>query len=257
MEVHFPRGGRLGPVRRAKLRLLRDSAQAIIVGGGGLIGNSYFAEDLAFWAGGRTPAIIWGAGHNSQNIDTREAGSPKELATSTPDASHYQQVLPFQLIGIRDWGPGFTWVPCASCMHPALQVSKTDRGAVVFGMHLDLRKDDKTLRAIIREAKSDYEVVFNDEPMEEIIGKLISARYVVANSYHMIYWATLLGKRVVAIGGGTKIRLMKHAATFATPTNWVQALESAVVHSDALEECRDRNRDFNASVVDRFTGRKR
>lgn len=256
MEVHLPRGGRLDPVRRAKLRFLRDSAQAIILGGGGLIGNTFHAEDLGFWAGGRTPTIIWGAGHNSEGIDAHEIGHPQGLATSTPDESHYAQVIPCQSIGIRGWGPGFTWVPCASCMHPALQLSRSDNGQVVFAMHLSLRKDEEALRTILEGAANDYGLVFNDEPMNVIIGKLRDARYVVTNSYHLAYWATLLGKRVVVIGGGTKVKLLKHAATIATPTTWQAALESTIAYPDALEECRDRNRDFNASVLDRFIKRR-
>jgi hypothetical protein len=255
-EVHFPRGGRLGPLRRGKLRLLRDSAQIVILGGGGLIGNNFHKKDMAFWSQGRAPTVIWGAGHNCQDLDTLEPGGPKGVATSTPDDSHYAQTIPFRAIGIRDWGPGFTWVPCASCLHPALGKTPKDNGRVLFGMHLDIRKNERMLHDILQRATGDYDVVFNDEPADVIFGKLRDARYVVANSYHLAYWATLLGKPVVVVGGGTKVRLLKHPVTVANPATWPEALDRAARYPNALEECRDRNNDFHKFIQENYVESK-
>ena len=64
---HFYRGGyraeillrirgRRDRMKYAVLRRIRDSAQAIVIGGGGLLGNRYFREGLQFWTGKKSGA---------------------------------------------------------------------------------------------------------------------------------------------------------------------------------------------------------
>ena len=84
---------------------------------------------------------------------------------------------------------------------------------------------------------------------ERFIGEIRSARAVVTNSYHGAYWATLLGKRVTVVGGGSKVRMLKHRPVFATAIDWWQKLEEAECYPHALEECRDRNAEFCAEIV--------
>ena len=75
---HFYRGGYRAEIllrirglpdrmKYAVLRRIRDTAQAIVIGGGGLIGNRYFREGLQYWTEGPAPKILWGAGHNSHD----------------------------------------------------------------------------------------------------------------------------------------------------------------------------------------------
>jgi hypothetical protein len=249
VEVHLPEGRRLGCIRRAALARLRDSAEAIVVGGGGLIGNPFCERDLEFWTGGPAATILWGAGHNSHD--------PKGVPASIPDVRDYWQVVPFAAVGIRDWGPGFSWVPCASCLHPALREPQSENGGVVFAIHRQLRNDDDGMRRILQRAPHDYKIVFNNEPVDVVMGRLRNARQIVTNSYHCAYWATLLRKPVVVIGGGTKVRLFKHPVPVGDPLTWPEIIGSAPIHAGALEECCDRNSDFNMRVWQQFISRKR
>ena len=257
---HFYRGGyraeillrirgRRDRMKYAVLRRIRDSAQAIVIGGGGLLGNRYFREGLQFWTEGPAPKILWGAGHNSHE-------GPTAVADWIPKETDYEQLKPFAAVGLRDWVRGFTWVPCASCMHPLLREARGSDYDVVFAMHLELRHNREFMDLILRRAPNSYDVVFNSESPEVFLGKLRRARLVVTNSYHAAYWATLLGKPVVAIGGGTKVRLFKHKLVTGDPSNWPEVGREAPIYATALEECCDANCDFNASVVRPLIGGK-
>ena len=245
IEVHL-RGTRYERhVRKRVLQRLRDAAHLIIVGGGGLLGHEFYRDDIRFWTDGyRTPVVLWGAGHNVGSIFT--------VPESTEEVG-YAQLLGFTAIGLRDWGTDFPWVPCASCLHPALHDTETSRQLLLFALHRDTRRDVTFLERLLKQASGPYEVVFNDERVERYIGKMRSASAVVTNSYHGAYWATLLGKPVVAVGGGTKMLLMKHKPTIATVDDWAARMSYAVGHPNVLEECCDRTVDFSRMIARNYT----
>jgi len=247
LEVHIEPGvGFKGRIRQRLKEEARDAAQVIILGGGGLIGADYFKEDIQFWADGPAPVVLWGAGHNSHNLNA--------VADEVPGPGDYGQLMSFTSIGIRDWGVGLPWVPCVSCMHPMITPSQggTD---TLFVFHRDSREDKAFVERVLRRAPDKHQIVFNDAPEAEIFGKLAKAKSVVTNSFHAAYWATLFRIPVAVIGGGTKVRLLKHAPAISTIDDWVEDLQNAPVHEHALEECRDRNSDFNRHIKSNFAGK--
>lgn len=247
-EIEIPRGRRMGRVKRQVLKRIRDAAGLIVIGGGGLLGIDYFREDLAFWTAGPAPTALWGAGHNAHD--------PQMVAQSFPDESHYDQLVPFSAIGLRDWGPGFLWVPCASCMNPVFDRKPEKGNGTLFIVHRDLRDNAEAVRKILVRAETDHTVAFNDEDDASFFGKLAAARQVVTTSYHGAYWATLMQKPVVAIGGGTKVGMLKHRIPLSDAGHWPDAMRDAPVYPQALEECRDRNAAFHAHLVREFVGRQ-
>lgn len=247
-EIEIPWGRGVARVKRQVLKKIRDSANLIVIGGGGLLGADYFRRDLAFWTAGGAPTALWGAGHNAHD--------PQAVAQSFPDESEYDQLVPFSAIGLRDWGPGFVWVPCASCMNPLFDKKAGNGNGTLFVIHRDLRNDTEAVRAILARAEGDHEIAFNDENAESFVGKLVAARQVVTTSYHGAYWATLLQKPVVAIGGGTKVGMLKHKIPLSDAQSWPDVMRDAPIYPESLEECRDRNSEFNAHLVRTFVGRR-
>ena len=79
----------------------------------------------------------------------------------------------------------------------------------------------------------------------EILG---SSDTVITNSYHGVYWATLLGRKVVCIPWGSKFNMFKHPPTMATERNWVEKIEKAKSYPEALEDCRKANIAFYNDV---------
>lgn len=85
--------------------------------------------------------------------------------------------------------------------------------------------------------------------LDKILDFLSRGDVVVTNSYHGTYWATLLGKRVVAVPHSSKFLAFKHPPVMVeTLDEWRNALRGATAYPTALSESREANRDFRATV---------
>jgi len=246
----------------------------IIVGGGGLIANEHFGENLsrvvdgadnvalknmydASWVckspnnekvfedfqtrwqklysstleklhSNKGPKVIWGAGHNKQDFN-RKTGMvwPAWLDK-------------FTLIGMRDYMSGYQWVPCASCMHPAFDKEYEVTNDVIWFEHKKqlLKAGEMGTNPVPRFANS-------GNNFDQIISILGSAETVVTNSYHGVYWATLLNKRVVCVEPwSSKFYGFKHTPKYSRIKDWTEVAKDAKRYPSALEECRDANRKF-------------
>ncbi len=237
----------------------------IIVGGGGLISNSNFDKFLSVIGGGdraqlstfrknswllndpknselhrqfteqfsnlinhtlkslssdESKKIIWGAGHNDDP-------SKKASLITYPEYLNY-----FDLVGIRDFGQTYEWAPCASCMHPALRKKYEIKNDIIWFEHKkQLTKD------------------FGDIPMprfmntgnniEQTIEILGSANIIVTNSFHGVYWGTLLGKRVILTDvWSSKFQLLKHKPYVLLKNEKIaDAIDKTKTYDYAIDEC--------------------
>lgn len=171
------------------------------------------------------PRYIWGAGQNASN-----------------DVFEYpEEMKQFDRVGIRDFGQQYDWAPCASCMHPAFSKKYNIKNPVIWFEHKKQLIKDKMFgnEAIPR-------FVNSGDNIEQTIELLGSAEVVLTNSYHGAYWATLLGRKVIVVGAwSSKFKFMKHQPAFVeTAQNWKDALDNAVIHNDALDECRSATQTF-------------
>lgn len=179
------------------------------------------------------PRIFWGGGHNSRNAD--------EDSYSLNYPSYINQ---FHLVGVRDWDTDFRWVPCASCMHPAFKEKYEIKNKIVWFEHKKKLIDGKWLDSIPAPR-----MLNTGQNMEQIIEFLGSAETVITNSYHGVYWATLLNRKVVCIPWGSKFKMFKHPPTMATEKNWQDKIEDAISYPKALDECKTANQEFYDDVV--------
>lgn len=174
--------------------------------------------------------FVWGAGHNSDAADTR--------------IKYSRYLADYRMVGVRDWhgeSSRMKWVPCASCMHPALARRYSIRNDVIWFEHKKrLIKDfgDDSIPRFINSGNN----------IEQTIELLGSANIILTNSYHGAYWGTLLGRRVVVVSPwSTKFRHMR----WQPPTisdmrrgSWREVAEQAEIHQDALEICRVTTKKF-------------
>ena len=255
-----------------------EQSDALIVGGGGLIGNSNFetlmkristhpdellltdiletkiksvsSENRSIIHKWKTrvqqdtievlsrldrsfgPRILWGAGYNTRDSDE-----------DSYTASYPNYLNQYHLVGIRDWESDYRWVPCASCMHPAFDREYKITNEIVWFEHKKRLLDNKCFDALPAPR-----MINSGQNLEQILEFLGSAETVITNSYHGVYWATLLRRKVVCIPWGSKFNMFKHPPTFATETNWVEKIEEAQVYQSALVECRQANIDFYEEV---------
>lgn len=202
----------------------------LLIGGGGLLYQG-FRDTLQLMLRGADRSIFWGGGCNTHGGDLLES-----------DCKLLGQI---DLVGVRDHGLPFRWVPCASCMHGVFDhpVDKTED--IVVYEHQDypikLSGDDPLPR-----------MDNSDHDFGELIRFLGSAEHVVTSSYHGAYWATLLGCKVVVTNAfSSKFQRMRHAPVLTEPADVRSALQKASCYPDALSECRDANKSF-AQDVDAF-----
>lgn len=251
-----------------------NQTDVLIVGGGGLIGNEHFHEfmkkvathpdeqflndiintklvdisvenksQLLKWKEviqrytikvlgeiDRTvaPRILWGVGHNT-----------KDQSNST----YPSYTNRFHLVGLRDWDSGYRWVPCASCMHPAFDKQYEIKNEFVWFEHKKRLIENRFL-----DLTPAPRMLNTGQNLEQIIEFLGSGETVVTNSYHGVYWATLLGRKVVCVPWGSKFNSFKHVPTMATDKDWPDKIKDAVAYPTALEECRSANTEFYADV---------
>lgn len=171
------------------------------------------------------PRYIWGAGQNS----------------SVDDFEYPEEMKQFDRVGIRDFGQYYEWAPCASCMHPAFSKTYSVRNPVIWFEHKKQLIKDKVFGN-----ESIPRFVNSGSNIEQTIELLGSAEVVLTNSYHGAYWATLLKRKVIVVGSwSSKFKYLKHQPVFVdTVSEWRDAIDNAVIHSDALDECQSATKNF-------------
>lgn len=218
-----------------------NTADHIIIGGGGLLGIDFFKRALNFIfsnkkKGART--ILWGAGHNQQQINDW-------------NQLHYQVDLKdysFDLIGIRDVNhQGFQWVPCASCLSESFNKNYEIKSEFAVYLHADGHYTTQFLQSLPTGTKI---LTNHSTNFDEIISLIGSTNCLLTNSFHGAYWATLLGRKCIAFPSTSKFYSLMHPLPLCSPEDWKRFIKLATTYPDALDECRTANRIFAESVFD-------
>ena len=172
------------------------------------------------------PRIVWGAGHNEDtNKRVKRPQWPDWLSN-------------FDLIGVRDYGQPFEWVPCASCLDTAFDKNYRIKNDIIWYEH-----KKQLIKSTHFGSKPIPRYINSGANMEQTIELLGSANTIITNSYHGAYWGTLLGKKVIVAGPwSSKFHTLKHRVTFINPQdNYEYLLDSIETYPEALQECRDAN----------------
>ena len=199
----------------------------LLVGGGGLLYQG-FRDTLKLMLSGANRSIFWGGGSNTHGGDDLE-----------DDCKLLGEI---DLVGVRDYGLPFRWVPCVSCMHGYFDEPIQREREVVVYEHQDYPIEISGGAGFARmdNRESDF---------SKVIHFLGSAESVITSSYHGAYWATLLGcKVVVANSFSSKFKRFKHAPVISSQENIRDSLKQAQDYSDALGECREANKEFARDV---------
>jgi hypothetical protein len=225
--------------RAADIRSVSEESvpKNVIVGGGGLLAPVFKAGFEALMTNrSRIDKLVgWGLGSNVHyDKDEGFQGTVEDLLPSYLDR--------FDLLGIRDHGTRYRWVPCVSCMHP--EFSKTreiTRPVVVYQHHYN----PIGLEGLPGMTNAEMD-------MGKVLGFLGSAEVVVTNTYHGVYWATLLGRRVVALPFSSRFHGFRHPPAMATAGDWKKAAERTETYPAALGECRRANIAFYCDLAREF-----
>lgn len=233
---------------------LEASNKNILVGGGGLL-DEFFYPALKILQQNKQKGklIIWGGG---QQLDY--GAWHKEFWNF-----NYEKFLSgFDLIGIRDYGFNYRWVPCASCMHAAFDKPREIKHRFVVYSH--------KARPI---PITDFPALTNEtDDLDSTLDFLGAAETIITSSYHGMYWGLLLGRRVLVFPFNSKFFTAKHQPTlypavwsrrrnilsWHTPKKglklesvkgWRILAGAARIYPEALEECRAANRLYYSDVM--------
>jgi hypothetical protein len=182
-----------------------------------------------------SPRFMWGVGHNG------------EVTKKNKSLFAYPEwLVEFDLVGVRDWGQNLKWIPCASCMHPALRKSYAIKNDIIWFEHKKQLIKDFGNETIPRFTNS-------GDNIEQTIELLGSANIILTNSYHGAYWGALLKKRVIVVGPwSTKFYGMKHMpAMVDKTTSWRDMIDDTRIHHTALDECVKTTESFWKQIVQR------
>lgn len=202
--------------------------KTLVVGGGGLIHKKFslHIEDLINKSPAKT--VIWGIGHNFGKRFVQKADC---------DVYYPSWLEKCDLVGIRDYIEGHydSYLPCVSCMHPAFDKTYTEEHECVYFLHAYKTKFEK---------HNNYPVMKNNEMnFQKVIEFLGSARTVITDSYHGVYWAQLLGKNVHTVSWSVKFNHMKHAPHFLESINSpIPNIKNSI--DGFKDECKSINKAF-------------
>lgn len=225
--------------RRSTFHTDFANADTIVIGGGGLLEIDFFNPAFDYIMEKHDPArqrlVIWGAGHNAWTI-----GDWRKLKQSF---SFPREA--FALCGVRDDGYDLSWVPCVSCMSPLLQKDYEIKRDIGVYIHSATMKNENLYSRI----PENYEVLTNSATFEEAIDFLGQSELVLTDSFHGAYWATLLGRRVIAFPSSSKFYSLRHPVPLCDVGDWPRMRSLARPYPDALDECRSATIEFSRKVA--------
>lgn len=165
------------------------------------------------------------------------------------DSDVLKTVRQFSAFGTRnyDWRDELDFVPCASCLSPLFDLARAPAHEVVVYLHRKKPQPENIPPGI--------PVLSNVmQSPSKVIDFIASGDTVVTSSYHGVYWAQLLGRRVVCIPYNEKFATLQHLPVMSTPQQWTNALRTAIRSEPLLDEYREINRAFSRKAMELWNG---
>ena len=213
------------------------STHSLIVGGGGLLNRSSFEMQMKLFehlAANGKKTVLWGVGHNQ-----------KQWQNNQRIDSYNIDLSKFGLIGVRDFSVNKNWVPCVSCMHPIFDSKVQPKEELGLIFHKKTIKKKSLLKRLNK-----YPSTSNTTDLNDMVGFIGDHEIIVTDSYHAMYWATLMGRKVMAVPNSSKFFDFKYNPVFTSFESFETQVQKAKPYNGVLEECRDVNVEFSKKVFD-------
>jgi hypothetical protein len=206
-----------------------ESADVVVLGGGGLFNYAEFINRSINRLLTTGAAVIgWSPGFNTHHEYLTPYATPVDFER-------------FELLAVRDFenAEGIEYLPDVTCKLPRLRDEYEIKRTFGIAHHKDYPIPHL-----------DFESISNDRDVDDILRFLGESSVIVSNSYHMIYWATLMGKKCLSPGGfSTKFAHFQHPPTFFTPgvDDLVAVSERAQTYDTLEQHLADTERFFQAT----------
>lgn len=210
-----PKSGFGGSITLSKLKKTAShNRYHLVVGGGGLLFEQFLGsfkslEEMKAIFSGKW--ILWGTGqqiYSSINSSHANLKDYFESAHKKFDYSNYTNG--FDLVGIRDFGFEYDWVPCASCMHPTFDLKRKIKHEFVVFSHKKYKISMPSFPSMSNDSHD----------FEKVIDFLGSGETILTSSYHGAYWGSLLGRKVVVFPFSTKFFTLKNYLGIYSVKRW-------------------------------------
>lgn len=220
------------------------SDDTLIIGGGGL-GNEFFRPHLKRILDTRpNVSILWGTG-----VDA--VSQPGQLLTSDSIDLYGDYFDQFDEHGIRVFAQSqrFRYVPCASCMNNLLYKYREKIPANSVGIY-----NHKRVPLMDSNNSFGFPVCDNSgNNFEEKLNFLSSFEYIVTNTYHGVYWATLLKRKVVCIPFKSGLYSFKYPPVYCNEKTLTDDhFERAKIYESALQDSRKLNLDYYFYLTEKY-----
>jgi hypothetical protein len=203
----------------------------------GIFGGGKIMRDLA-----RSPALRLGDGRVNigWGLSTVQR-NPLSLA-------YWRARRRLDLIGSRDWdgtggAGGCDWTPCASSEHRLFDAPPPPQHAVVVYTH-----KSKSAKMGLQVPDGIPQRNNHGTTLDEALAFIASGETVVSNSYHGVFWALLMGRRVLCLPFSNKFSHYRLPPGYGTAAGWTGQLAKAQAQPDLLGLCRTATRRFKAKV---------
>jgi len=151
----------------------------------------------------------------------------------------------FSLFGTRnyEWRESLRFVPCASCMSPEFDAVPEPKHDVVIYAHRKKTPDLTPVAGVPFMTNSEQDAA-------RAIRFIAEGETVVTSSYHGVYWAQLLGRKVICIPYNDKFSTFQHEPAYATAQTWKAELGLATRTVPLLDIYREINIRFAAEAAE-------
>lgn len=206
-----------------------SSSDVVIIGGGGMFDYAEFANRAINRVLDSGAAVIaWAPGLNTH----------LEYAGTYTTRIRFQE---FAAVTVRDFQNeyGLPYLPDITCKLPGLKQDYTIRRKFGIARHKDYPIEGM-----------DYDTITNAAEIDEILRFIGETEIVISNSFHMIYWATLMGKKTICANPfSSKFFTYRYPPVYFTEgaDTLAECAEKAVQYQ-ILDECIEANDAFFARV---------
>lgn len=243
----------------AKPNEIPNDPGVVILGGGGLGRKDFEPCIRSLLRPDRKYRVIgWGIGSDSLTLKGQVLPAPINM----------QELLGYfdglDEIGTRIFPDGgiypdsrYCWVPCASCLSPLFDELRPTQVEYRTCVYEHLREP---LLSHISSRSRLWNRIFGPHRLltnrgvnlKEKLRFMAKSEFVITNSYHGVYWGTLLGKRVVCVPFKNGLFSFKHAPSYLDADGLESAMDRAKVNNDALHECREANHAFYRRMKEKY-----
>ncbi|RBA28048.1 polysaccharide pyruvyl transferase family protein [Flavobacterium tibetense] len=209
--------------------------KSIIVGGGGLLNRGGFEMQMKLFekiSEKGKKIVLWGVGHNEKSKENYGKVSKYNI-----------DINKFGLVGTRDYSMPGEFVPCVSCLHPIFDQKFDTKKEVGIVFHKDTLKKEN-----ITKKYQNFATSSNTSNLEDLIEFIGESENIITDSYHTMYWAMLMEKKVITIPNSSKFFDFKYQPIISNFDDALNHLNKGETFSGLLEECREINMNFSEKV---------